>query len=68
MYIIYIFSYIIRNTFLYSYSNTYLLFQVYKQKTENAKREYLRELAAYRASLVSNGPNGQNHNARSKPY
>merc|ERR1712157_670387 len=25
----------------------------YKKKTENAKREYLRELAAYRASLVS---------------
>merc|ERR1712157_465781 len=43
---------------------------VYKQKTENAKREYLRELAAYRASLVSNGPNGNsNHNVgRAKPY
>ena len=26
---------------------------MFKKKTENAKREYLRELAAYRASLVS---------------
>lgn len=27
--------------------------QVYKQKTEVAKKEYLKALAAYRASLVS---------------
>ena len=50
------------------------MIKVYKQKTENAKREYLRELAAYRASLVSSGPIG-NHDQmqshlvqRSKPY
>ena len=30
-----------------------LLFQVYKKKTEAAKKEYLKQLAAYRASLVS---------------
>lgn len=28
-------------------------FQVYKKKTETAKKEYLKQLAAYRASLVS---------------
>lgn len=32
---------------------TYILLQVYKQKTEVAKKEYLKALAAYRASLVS---------------
>lgn len=31
------------------------LFQVYKKKTEAAKKEYLKALAAYRASLVSKG-------------
>ena len=30
-----------------------LIFQVYKKKTEAAKKEYLKALAAYRASLVS---------------
>lgn len=30
-----------------------ILLQVYKQKTEVAKKEYLKALAAYRASLVS---------------
>lgn len=30
-----------------------LCFQVYKKKTEAAKKEYLKALAAYRASLVS---------------
>ena len=30
-----------------------LLLQVYKKKTEAAKKEYLKQLAAYRASLVS---------------
>lgn len=30
-----------------------LLSQVYKKKTEAAKKEYLKQLAAYRASLVS---------------
>ncbi|CAG5113217.1 Oidioi.mRNA.OKI2018_I69.chr2.g7342.t1.cds [Oikopleura dioica] len=42
---------------------------VYKQKTENAKRNYLRELASYRASLVSTS-NGQQqqHSVRAKPY
>lgn len=30
-------------------------FQVYKKKTEAAKKEYLKALAAYRASLVSKG-------------
>lgn len=29
------------------------IFQVYKKKTELAKKEYLKQLAAYRASLVS---------------
>nr|CAB3267174.1 CAGF9 [Phallusia mammillata] len=29
--------------------------QVYKQKTESAKRDYLKQLAAYRANLVSRG-------------
>ena len=29
-------------------------YQVYKQKTELAKREYLKQLAAYRAAKVSN--------------
>lgn len=29
------------------------VFQVYKKKTETAKKEYLKQLAAYRASLVS---------------
>lgn len=29
--------------------------QVYKKKTEAAKKEYLKALAAYRASLVSKG-------------
>lgn len=27
--------------------------QAYKKKTENAKKEYLKQLAAYRASMVS---------------
>lgn len=31
------------------------IFQVYKKKTEAAKKEYLKALAAYRASLVSKG-------------
>lgn len=31
----------------------FLVFQVYKKKTEAAKKEYLKQLAAYRASLVS---------------
>lgn len=30
-----------------------LSWQVYKKKTETAKKEYLKQLAAYRASLVS---------------
>lgn len=30
-----------------------LIFQAYKRKTEAAKKEYLKALAAYRASLVS---------------
>lgn len=30
-------------------------FKVYKKKTEAAKKEYLKALAAYRASLVSKG-------------
>jgi hypothetical protein len=29
------------------------IFQAYKRKTEAAKKEYLKALAAYRASLVS---------------
>lgn len=29
------------------------VFQAYKRKTEAAKKEYLKALAAYRASLVS---------------
>lgn len=33
-----------------------MLQQVYKQKTEVAKKEYLKALAAYRASLVSKVP------------
>ena len=32
---------------------SFLLRQVYKKKTENAKKEYLKALAAYRASLIS---------------
>ena len=28
-------------------------FQLYKKRTETAKKEYLKQLAAYRASLVS---------------
>lgn len=30
-----------------------IVFQVYKKKTEAAKKDYLKALAAYRASLVS---------------
>ncbi|CBY38238.1 unnamed protein product, partial [Oikopleura dioica] len=46
---------------------------IYKQKTENAKRSYLRELASYRASLVStSNVQGQNvsqqNSVRAKPY
>lgn len=33
----------------------FAFFQVYKKKTEAAKKEYLKALAAYRASLVSKG-------------
>ena len=66
-----------------AYDNMFKVFiKVYKQKTENAKREYLRELAAYRASLVSNGPQSasqqrsqqsttqaqQQQPSRTKPY
>jgi len=29
------------------------VFQLYKKRTETAKKEYLKQLAAYRASLVS---------------
>lgn len=32
-----------------------VLTQVYKKKTETAKKEYLKQLAAYRANLVSQG-------------
>lgn len=36
------------------FNNILLSFlKAYKQKTETAKREYLKKLAAYRASLVS---------------
>lgn len=35
------------------------VFQVYKKKTETAKKEYLKQLAAYRASLVSQVGNTQ---------
>lgn len=35
------------------HSNTFMSSQVYKSKTEAAKKEYLKALAAYRASLVS---------------
>ena len=48
-------------------SNVVLFFsfelqQVYKKKTEAAKKEYLKALAAYRASVVSKeGNNGQNN-------
>jgi len=35
------------------HSNIFVSSQVYKSKTEAAKKEYLKALAAYRASLVS---------------
>lgn len=37
------------------------MFQVYKKKTEAAKKEYLKALAAYRASLVSKGSENDQH-------
>lgn len=39
-------------TFKYIITNLFL-FQVFKKRTETAKKEYLKQLAAYRASLVS---------------
>lgn len=51
------------------------LFQVYKKKTEAAKKEYLKALAAYRASLVSKGAGDEgsmygnyNYNAAPSQY
>ncbi|XP_034256843.1 TOX high mobility group box family member 4-like isoform X1 [Thrips palmi] len=35
---------------------------VYKKRTEAAKKDYLKALAAYRASLLSKGPNDQESN------
>lgn len=46
-------SLIISVNFLLSNSCVCILFQVYKKKTEAAKKDYLKALAAYRASLVS---------------
>lgn len=44
-----------KNIWLIFYTYFYAVYfsQVYKQKTEVAKKEYLKALAAYRASLVS---------------
>ncbi|XP_077348871.1 thymocyte selection-associated high mobility group box protein TOX isoform X3 [Lithobates pipiens] len=41
--------------------------QVYKKKTEAAKKEYLKQLAAYRASLVSKSYNDPIDNKTSQP-
>lgn len=38
---------------LFTPSLSFVWLQVYKSKTEAAKKEYLKALAAYRASLVS---------------
>lgn len=45
------------------YTKKFIFMQVYKKKTEAAKKEYLQALAAYRASLVSKGAaeNEQQH-------
>lgn len=48
----------VKLTFNQKYWNTNkcnFIWQVYKKKTEAAKKEYLKALAAYRASLVSKG-------------
>ena len=43
--------------------------QAYKRKTEAAKKEYLKALAAYRASLVSKSPpdQGEAKNTQANP-
>lgn len=45
------------------------IFQAYKRKTEAAKKEYLKALAAYRASLVSKSPpdQGEAKNTQANP-
>lgn len=42
-----------KNTDKQNDENYYFIFQVYKKKTELAKKDYLKQLAAYRATLVS---------------
>lgn len=41
--------------------------QVYKQKTENAKRDYLKHLAAYRANMISKGSSIEAEEEDSQP-
>lgn len=43
------------------------LFQLYKKRTETAKKEYLKQLAAYRASLVSQVLNTHTHTDTDTP-
>lgn len=43
----------LKRSYICPFTRTFVSSQVYKSKTEAAKKEYLKALAAYRASLVS---------------